>query len=86
MFFLYIYIFFNLWYFTSSYPNIIWLYRFNSYKINLKKHYIFYFRSKSDIEKYREEKEITLVGENIPKPIFKFDESGFPEIIIKELK
>ncbi|CAH1723669.1 probable ATP-dependent RNA helicase DDX5 isoform X1 [Aphis gossypii] len=43
-------------------------------------------RSKSEIEKYREEKEITLVGENIPKPIFKFDESGFPEIIIKELK
>jgi len=48
--------------------------------------YYFIFRSKSDIEKYREEKEITLVGENIPKPIFKFDESGFPEIIIKELK
>lgn len=44
------------------------------------------FRSKSDVEKYREEKEITLVGESIPKPIFKFDESGFPEIIIKELK
>lgn len=48
--------------------------------------YYFIFRSKSEIEKYREEKEITLVGENIPKPIFKFDESGFPEIIIKELK
>jgi len=48
--------------------------------------YYFISRSKSDIEKYREEKEITLVGENIPKPIFKFDESGFPEIIIKELK
>jgi len=45
-----------------------------------------YFRSKSEIEKYREEKEITLVGENIPKPILKFDESGFPEIIVKELK
>jgi len=27
-----------------------------------------------------------LVGENVPKPIFKFEESGFPEIIVKELK
>lgn len=58
-------------------------YLYNSFNESL---YYFIFRSKSDIEKYREEKEITLVGENIPKPIFKFDESGFPEIIIKELK
>jgi len=56
---------------------------YNLFKESL---YCFIYRSKSDIEKYREEKEITLVGENIPKPIFKFDESGFPEIIIKELK
>lgn len=58
-------------------------YLYNSFKESL---YYFIYRSKSDIEKYREEKEITLVGENIPKPIFKFDESGFPDIIIKELK
>jgi len=58
-------------------------YLYNSFNESL---YYFIFRSKSDIEKYREDKEITLVGENIPKPIFKFDESGFPEIIIKELK
>lgn len=50
------------------------------------KMYVFIFRPKSEVEKYREDKEITLVGENIPKPIFKFEESGFPEIIIKELK
>ncbi|XP_050534532.1 probable ATP-dependent RNA helicase DDX5 isoform X2 [Daktulosphaira vitifoliae] len=45
-----------------------------------------YNRSKIEIEKYYEEKEITLKGENIPKPIFKFEESGFPEIILKELR
>lgn len=52
----------------------------------LEKRFTFISRSRSDIEKYRDDKEITLVGDNIPKPILKFDESGFPEILIKELK
>lgn len=34
---------------------------------------------------YRDEKEITLIGEEIPKPVKSFEETGFPEHIQKEL-
>lgn len=38
------------------------------------------------IEQYRSEKEITLRGKNIPNPVFTFDEAGFPDYVMKEVK
>ena len=41
-------------------------------------------RSNQEIQAYRNEKEITLVGEAIPNPVKTFLEAGFPEYIIRE--
>ncbi|XP_034940134.1 probable ATP-dependent RNA helicase DDX17 isoform X2 [Chelonus insularis] len=38
------------------------------------------------IEQYRSEKEITLRGKNIPNPVFSFEEAGFPDYVMKEIK
>ncbi|XP_043464025.1 probable ATP-dependent RNA helicase DDX17 isoform X2 [Leptopilina heterotoma] len=38
------------------------------------------------IEQYRSDKEITLRGRSIPNPVFYFEEAGFPEYVIKEIK
>lgn len=38
------------------------------------------------VEKYRSEKEITLRGKNIPNPVFTFEEAGFPDYVLKEIK
>lgn len=38
------------------------------------------------IEQYRSEKEISLRGKNIPNPVFLFDEAGFPDYVMKEIK
>ncbi|KAM0729118.1 putative ATP-dependent RNA helicase DDX17 [Formica fusca] len=38
------------------------------------------------VEQYRAEKEITLRGKNIPNPVFNFDEAGFPDYVLKEIK
>ncbi|XP_043280348.1 probable ATP-dependent RNA helicase DDX17 [Venturia canescens] len=38
------------------------------------------------IEQYRSDKEITLRGSSIPNPVFTFDEAGFPDYVIKEIK
>ncbi|XP_011311038.1 probable ATP-dependent RNA helicase DDX17 [Fopius arisanus] len=38
------------------------------------------------IEQYRSQKEITLRGKSIPNPVFTFDEAGFPDYVIKEIK
>ena len=35
-------------------------------------------RSTQEIEAYRAEKEITVLGRNVPKPVFTFEEAGFP--------
>lgn len=42
-------------------------------------------RSDEEIDAYRVEKEITLKGDVIPKPVRSFLEAGFPEFILKEL-
>ncbi|XP_012222025.1 probable ATP-dependent RNA helicase DDX17 [Linepithema humile] len=38
------------------------------------------------VEQYRVEKEITLRGKSIPNPVFDFDEAGFPDYVLKEIK
>lgn len=43
-------------------------------------------RHKEDIDAYREAKEITLKGKDVPHPVWSFDEAGFPENILKVLK
>ncbi|XP_054289035.1 probable ATP-dependent RNA helicase DDX17 isoform X2 [Macrosteles quadrilineatus] len=43
-------------------------------------------RPQSEIDAYRESKEITLVGNNIPNPIFGFEEAGFPDYVLSEIK
>ena len=35
-------------------------------------------RSAEEIASYRNKREITLVGRNVPKPVFTFEEAGFP--------
>ena len=40
-----------------------------------------------EIEKYRTEKEITVVrGHNVPNPISNFQEAGFPDYVLKEVE
>lgn len=43
-------------------------------------------RPESEIEKFRKEHEITLHGKDIPRPVFSFTESDFPDYVIKEIK
>ncbi|XP_012259029.1 probable ATP-dependent RNA helicase DDX17 isoform X2 [Athalia rosae] len=38
------------------------------------------------VEQYRSDKEITLKGKNIPNPVFTFEEAGFPDYVLKEVK
>lgn len=38
------------------------------------------------IEQYRIEKEITLRGRNIPNPVLHFEEAGFPDYVLKEIR
>ncbi|AQZ13891.1 DBP2 (YNL112W) [Zygosaccharomyces parabailii] len=43
-------------------------------------------RSDADVAKFRQENEMTIYGHDIPKPITSFDEAGFPEYVLKEVK
>ncbi|GAV47412.1 hypothetical protein ZYGR_0H02540 [Zygosaccharomyces rouxii] len=43
-------------------------------------------RSDEDIAKFRKENEMTITGHDIPKPITSFDEAGFPDYVLKEVK
>ncbi|EPY53718.1 ATP-dependent RNA helicase Dbp2 [Schizosaccharomyces cryophilus OY26] len=43
-------------------------------------------RSDAEIEAYRKEKEIVVHGLNVPKPVTTFDEAGFPNYVLKEVK
>nr|CAD7407942.1 unnamed protein product [Timema poppensis] len=43
-------------------------------------------RSSQDVEEFRSSKEITLKGRNIPNPIRTFEEAGFPDYVLKEIK
>lgn len=38
------------------------------------------------VEQYRSDKEITLRGKSIPNPVFTFDEAGFPDYVLREIK
>lgn len=43
-------------------------------------------RSDSEIAEFRKENEMTISGHDIPKPITNFDEAGFPEYVLSEVK
>lgn len=43
-------------------------------------------RSDADVEKFRKENEMTIHGKDIPKPITTFDEAGFPDYVLSEVK
>ena len=38
-----------------------------------------------EIEKFRQDNSITIKGPGIPKPVFFFDEAGFPEYVIQTI-
>ena len=35
-------------------------------------------RSAHEIDDYRQKREITMFGRNVPRPVFTFEEAGFP--------
>ncbi|CCF56753.1 hypothetical protein KAFR_0B04560 [Kazachstania africana CBS 2517] len=43
-------------------------------------------RSDADVAKFRQENEMTISGHDIPKPITNFEEAGFPDYVLKEVK
>ena len=45
-------------------------------------------RSPAEVERYRAEKEITLVQgqQNIGNPIMTFEEGGFPELLLRTMR
>ncbi|CAI4049937.1 hypothetical protein SKDZ_14G2100 [Saccharomyces kudriavzevii ZP591] len=43
-------------------------------------------RSDSEIAQFRKENEMTISGHDIPKPITSFEEAGFPDYVLKEVK
>ncbi|RCK59601.1 ATP-dependent RNA helicase DBP2 [Candida viswanathii] len=43
-------------------------------------------RSNKDIDQFRNENEMTVDGHDIPHPITTFDEAGFPDYVLDELK
>lgn len=43
-------------------------------------------RSDADVTAFRNEHQMTLKGDNIPKPVLTFDEAGFPKYVLKEVK
>ncbi|KAL3232482.1 ATP-dependent RNA helicase DBP2 [Nakaseomyces bracarensis] len=43
-------------------------------------------RSDSEVAAFRKESEMTITGHDIPKPITTFDEAGFPDYVLKEVK
>ncbi|KAI9729720.1 MAG: ATP-dependent RNA helicase dbp2 [Cirrosporium novae-zelandiae] len=42
-------------------------------------------RSDRDVEAFRKEKEISVQGRNLPRPVETFDEAGFPSYVMKEV-
>jgi ATP-dependent RNA helicase DDX5/DBP2 len=48
--------------------------------------YFVFDRPASEVEKYRNSKEITVKGQNVPNPIQHFDEANFPDYVTKEIK
>ncbi|VDP21889.1 unnamed protein product [Echinostoma caproni] len=43
-------------------------------------------RSRRDIEEFRLREKVTVLGRNVPRPLFKFNEAGFPSCILKVIK
>jgi len=43
-------------------------------------------RDDAEIGQFRKENEMTITGDNIPKPITTFDEAGFPDYVLEEVK
>ncbi|RAR07442.1 atp-dependent rna helicase dbp2 [Stemphylium lycopersici] len=43
-------------------------------------------RSAAEVAEYRKEHQMTVKGENIPKPVTTFDEAGFPSYVMNEVK
>lgn len=43
-------------------------------------------RSAEEVERFRREHEITVQGRNVPRPVETFDEAGFPQYVLNEVK
>ena len=43
-------------------------------------------RSQRDVDAFRKEKEISVQGRNVPRPVENFDEAGFPSYVMSEVK
>ena len=43
-------------------------------------------RTESEITEFRKENQMTITGHDIPKPITNFDEAGFPDYVLEEVK
>ncbi|KER21039.1 hypothetical protein T265_10560 [Opisthorchis viverrini] len=43
-------------------------------------------RSRRDIEEFRAREKVTVLGHNVPRPVFKFSETGFPSYILNVIK
>ncbi|KAK6456536.1 ATP-dependent RNA helicase DBP2 [Scheffersomyces xylosifermentans] len=43
-------------------------------------------RSEKEIADFRKEHQMSVIGDNIPNPITTFDEAGFPDYVLKEVK
>lgn len=43
-------------------------------------------RSERDVENYRKKHEMSVHGRNIPRPVETFDEAGFPQYVLSEVK
>lgn len=43
-------------------------------------------RPESEVAQFRKEKEITVQGKNVPRPVTTFDEAGFPTYVMSEVK
>ena len=43
-------------------------------------------RSPAEVDAFRKEKQITIQGSNVPRPVHTFDEAGFPSYVMSEVK
>ncbi|CAH8292730.1 unnamed protein product [Schistosoma turkestanicum] len=43
-------------------------------------------RSRRDVEEFRSKHKVTVLGHNVPRPLFKFSEAGFPSYIMSVIK
>lgn len=43
-------------------------------------------RTPQEVEKFRREQQMTVTGKNVPRPVESFDEAGFPQYVLSEVK